>query len=218
MKSIAAALVVCGLMAAAPAHAQGTEQKTAPATKVFRYLDKFLAVSPDKRSKIRVLFYLKKDGRPASGYHPVLIDGDTRTPLPLAADGRFERLPTLEQMLRKPTLAIDAPTEARFNAEVQIQSTVKLAQEIDAREVVASIRQVNGVLRDTVGALAILAPSIRASFPGAGSGVAINASGVQTKLPNGPDGSPIYDPNVQRNAVTLRFANPPKRVDLTPKS
>jgi hypothetical protein len=200
---------------AAAQEAQTPAQKTVQATKVFRYLDKFYQVSPADRSKLKVSFYLRDGTRSAYGHHPVLVDGDQRTPLPLAPDGRFERLPTLEQLLRKPLLVIDAPPDARFHNDIEITAAIKPAQEIDAAEVKLAIGQVGAVLRDTVGALAILAPPIRASFPGAGWGVAVSASGAQTPLPTVGD-IPVYDPGVQRNAVKLRFAHPPLKVDLTP--
>ncbi|CAN5240533.1 hypothetical protein BH09PSE2_BH09PSE2_15870 [soil metagenome] len=179
----AAAASSLTLAIAAPALAQApaaaaAEGKSVGATKAFRYLDKFLEVPASQRSKIRVNFYLKRDGRAAVGLHPVLVDGDQRTPLPLSASGRFERLPTLDQLRRKPTLVIDAPADAKLSNKVEIEAEVKRGTEIDAAEVTEAIRQVGGVVRSTVGALAVLMPAVRASFPGAGSGVAINASGA----------------------------------------
>ena len=210
-----AAVLAATALPAVAQEAGAPGQKTVQATKVFRYLDRYFETPAADRSKLRVVFILTKDGRPAVGYHPVLIDGDQRTPLPLAADGRFERLPSLEQLRRKPMVAIDAPTDAKFGATIDIQSTVRPAQEMDAREVALSIQQVGRVTHDVVGALSILMPSVGASFPGGGAGVAIFASGAETPLPT-RHGAPFYDPGATKGAVKLRFSRTPSKVDLAP--
>ena len=215
-RTLTAALAFASLAIAVPAAAQAlAEGKSVGATKAFRYLDKFLEVPAAQRSKIRVNFYLLRNGAPAVGLHPVLVDGDVRTPLPLAASGRFELLPTLEQMQRKPQLVVDAPADAKLSNRIEIEAIVNSGPDIDAAEVTAAIRQVGGVVRATVGALAVLMPAVRASFPGGGSGVAINASGGETPLPV-VGGVPVFDPAVQKGAVRLHFTRTPSKVDLTP--
>ena len=212
--ALAAALLVAAA-APATASAQAPDVKTVQVTKVFRYLDKFLEVAPDKRSKIRVNFYLRRGSGSAAGLHPVLIDGDQRIPLPLSADGRFERLPTLDQLNRKVMFSVEAPAGVKLSNKVEIEAVVKRGPEMDAAEVTEAIRQVGGVVRATVGALAVLMPAVSASFAGAGSGVAINASGAETPLPV-VAGAPVFDPSGQKGAVRLRFTRTPSKVDLTP--
>ena len=192
-------------------------QKVVQVTKVFRYLDTFLEVPLEQRSKIKVVFQLMRDGKPAVGLHPVLLDGDQRIPLPLSATGRFERLPTLDQLNRKLKLSVDAPADAKLGIGIAIESAVPPAQEMSAPDVATSISQVNGTVKSAVGALSILAPKfVRASFTGAGSGVAIAADGRQTPLPLGKKGAPIFEPAVQKGAVKLRFAKVPSKVNLLP--
>ena len=219
MRSIllAAALVAS---AAPPALAQEPDpagQKVVQVTKVFRYLDTFLEVPFEQRSKIKVVFQLLRDGSPAPGLHPALIDGEQRIPLPLSATGRFERLPTLDQLHRKLKLMVDAPQDAKLGMNITIESAVPPAQEMSAADVATSIAQVNGTVKSAVGALAILAPKfVKASFPGGGSGVAITADGRQIPLSTGKKGAPTYQPDVQKGAVKLRFSRTPSKVDLLP--
>lgn len=203
--------------AQAPIPGAPAGQKAVKASRAFRYLDVFLKVPAADRSKIRVNFYLRHDGRPAAGYHPVLYQGGAQTPLPLDASGRFLRTPTLAQLRDKDAfIVIDAPSDANFSAGVAIEANLKPAQEMNAQEVDASLRSVGVVLQKAVGPLAFMAPAFtRASFPQAGSGVAISAAGAETPLPL-DHGAPVYDPTVQRGAVRLRFEHVPSKVDLSP--
>ncbi|MFT4252113.1 MAG: hypothetical protein QM608_06495, partial [Caulobacter sp.] len=80
------------LAAGSVALAQGS--KIAPADKVFSYLESFLKVPAQDRSRTRVVYGLTRDGKPAAGLKATLVEASgARTPLPINAEGRFERLP-----------------------------------------------------------------------------------------------------------------------------
>ena len=191
--------------------------KAVKASRAFRYLDVFLRVPASDRSKIRVNFYLRHDGRPAAGFHPVLHQGGAETPLPLDGAGRFLRTPTLAQLQDKDAyIVIDAPPEANFAASVAIEANVRTAQEMSAQEVEGSLRSIGAILQRAVGPLAFMAPAFtRATFMGAVSGVAISGSGAETPLPL-DHGNPVWDTSVQKGVVRLRFARTPSKVDLSP--
>lgn len=220
--SLAAAALLAGAVPARAAEAPmvGPEgQKAVKASRAFRYLDVFLKVPPAYRSKIRVSVYLRHDGKPAVGYHPVLIQsGGQRTPLPVNAQGRLETLPTLEQLQDKGALlTIDAKPEESFSAGLSIEPNMRPAQEMSAAQIDESLRSIPVILQKAVGPLAFLAPAFtRASFPRAVSGVAVSADGKETPLPTNEAGAPVYDMGGQKGAVRLRFAHVPARVELSP--
>ena len=94
-RSFLAALLAL-TVAAAPAAAA---DKLADVKKVLPYLDAYLKLPPAERSRFTVAYCMRQDGKPLTA--PLwLVDGGERTPLPLRADGRLERLPTLAQYQR----------------------------------------------------------------------------------------------------------------------
>jgi hypothetical protein len=207
--SLALALIAAGLAGAASA-----EEKTVDAAKVFAMLDKFYAAPPAERSLLALRYTLTHDGRPATDLHPVLIVGGKRTAIPIAADGRVERLPTAAELAAHAQVGLDAQAGMKFTNHLSLDTAIRPAQEISAAECVQAIDQANAAIRRAAGVMAMLAPKVKAvTFIGAGSGVAVLADGKTAPLPL-IKGAPAYDPEALKNVKTLRLAKAPTLVSL----
>ncbi|MFV4677348.1 hypothetical protein ACNJU9_21230, partial [Mycobacterium tuberculosis] len=110
--------------------------------------------------------------------HLALVVSGKRIPLPIAADGRVDRLPTLAELGQHAQIAIDAPPGLKFNSHLSLESAIKPALEINPADCATSIAQANAAIQHAAGVMAMLAPKVKAvSFPGAGSGVAVMPDG-----------------------------------------
>jgi hypothetical protein len=157
---------------------------------------------------------LMKDGRPATDLHPVLIVGGKRTPIPIAADGRVERLPTAAELAAHAQIGLDAQPGMKFTNHLSLDTSIRPAQEIAAAECVQAMDQANAAIRRAAGVMAMLAPKVKAvTFVGAGSGVAVLADGKTAPLPL-IKGAPAYDPAAIKNARTIKLTKAPTLVSL----
>lgn len=200
---------LAGLALATPAAAAG---KLVEAKKVFPYLDAWLKLAPGDRNRFRMAYFLKKDGRPLTA--PVwLIDGATRLPVALRADGRVERLPTLAQLDRA-KVQVDVDAGARIGVSMSLEPTMTVAAEMDARELAAALTQASAGMRKALGVLAMAMPKLEAlQFLGVTSGEAEFADGRRAPLPV-VKGVVTYNPTVMPGARTLRFPKAPGRMEI----
>ncbi|MBI1685509.1 hypothetical protein [Caulobacter hibisci] len=208
----ALAAAVVALAAGSVALAQGG--KIAPADKVFSYLENFLKVPAQERSRTRVAFALSRDGKPAAGLKATLVEaGGARTPLPINAEGRFERLPTLAQLQGGAKVEFDAPADAKFGSTLIIEPVLKPAAEYDVAELKAVVESTNGVIGKAAGPMAMLAPKMTGlSFPGAGGGVVVGADGKTQTLPLSPSKAPIFRLSDFKGASRVRLSATPSQV------
>jgi hypothetical protein len=188
--------------------------KTAPATKVFTFLEAFLKVPPAERARIKVTYALRRDGKPATGIKATLVEaGGARTPLPIDGEGRFERTPTLAQLQAKAQVAFDVPTDAKLGTAMQLDPVLKPAADYDARELVATVEESNAAIRKAAGALALAAPQMEGlSFLKAESGVAVFPDGSTRPLP-ASTGAVTFEPSAFKGATRVRLAKTPAVVD-----
>lgn len=202
------------LIAASVAGAALAQERLVDAAKVFPMLDKFYSVPAADRSKLVTAYsVMTKDGHPATGLHLALVTGGKRTPMPIAADGRVERLPTPAELAAHAEVATDGP-KGSFNIRLNLLTSIKPAQEISAADCALAVTQVNAAIQKAAGMMAMLAPKVKATtFPGAGSGMAVMADGKTVPLPL-IKGAPAYDPEAIKNAKTIRLAKSPSAVSL----
>ncbi|PXA89982.1 hypothetical protein DMC25_08550 [Caulobacter sp. D4A] len=205
------AAAVLTLAAGSVALAQGN--KVAPADKVFGYLENFLKVPAQERSRTRVAYRVTRDGKPAEGLKAMLVDaGGARTPLPISADGRFERLPTLAQLQGGAKVEFDAPADAKFGSTLIIEPVLKPAAEYEAGELKVVLDSTNGVIGRAAGPMAMLAPKMTGfSFPGASGGVVVGADGKTQALPLAGK-APIYRLSDFKGATRIRLSGTPSQV------
>ncbi|KSB90403.1 hypothetical protein AS593_10725 [Caulobacter vibrioides] len=187
--------------------------KTAPADKVFSYLENFLKVPAQERSRTRVAFAVSRDGKPAAGLKATLVEASgARTPLPIGADGRFERLPTLAQLQGESKVEFEAPADAKFGSTLIIEPVLKPAAEYEIAELKTVLDSTNGVIGKAAGPMAMLAPKMTGfGFPGAAGGVVVGADGKSQPLPLSGK-TPILRLADFKGATRVRLSGTPARV------
>jgi hypothetical protein len=198
---------------ASVASAQAVERMV-DATKVFPMLDKFLAIAPADRSQLALGYLVTKDGKPASDVRLTLVSGGRRTPLPVAADGRVERLPSGADFAAHAQVDVEAPPGAKLGARLDLGTAIKPAPEISAADCALAITQANAAMHRAAGVLAMLAPRIsKTVFIGAVGGMAVGPDGKAQLLPL-VKGQPVYDADAVKDAKVLRFTKAPTSIDL----
>jgi len=202
---LAAALAVV----ATPALAE----KTAPADKVLPYLEKFLKVPPAERSRVKLAYALRHEGKPAANLKVALVEkSGARTPLPVNADGYFERLPTATQMDGDPTLVFDVPADWKLGTVMDFGTQLKPAAEYDVRELTATVDEANGLIGRLAGVASFMAPKMSGiTFLKAESGVVVFADGHTAPLPEAKE-MPYFRPDDHKGAVRVKLTKTPTKV------
>jgi hypothetical protein len=183
--------------------------------KAFPYLDAFLKLPAAQRSRFHPAYYLTQAGRPAGGVRAFIIEGATRTPLVIGADGRMSRLPTLAQLQGDAQFQLDAPAEAKFGERLDIEATMAAATQLDAHELALAIAQAAEAVKAIAGPMAFAAPKLAAAaFPGSHGGNAMLPDGRALPLLAGRFG-PVYEPAKAPGARTIVLSPAPSRILLT---
>jgi hypothetical protein len=188
--------------------------KTAPATKVFAFLEAFLKVPAAERARIKVTYALLRDGKRAAGVKATLVEASgARIPLPIDAEGRFERMPTLAQLQGKALVNFDVPADTKFGTTMLLDPVLKPAAEYDVRELVATVEESNSAIRKAAGPMALMAPQMDGLlFAKSESGVALFPNGSSRPLPS-EAGGVVFLPTQFKGASRVRLAKPPSAVD-----
>ncbi len=209
MKRAASLILIAALAASTPALAE----KTAPASKVLPFLDRYLKVPAAERARVKLSYALKRDGKPASNLKVVMVEKNgARTPLPVNADGYFDSLPTLSQLDGDPTLVLDVPSDAKMGSMMNFGAQLKPAAEYDARELAATVNEANTMIGKAAGPMAFMAPKMTGvAFPKADGGVAIFADGHIASLPQA-EGTPYFRPADHQGAVRVKLTKTPTKV------
>ena len=197
--------------AAAPALAR---EKNIPAEKIFIYLDKFLKVPAQERSRMRLSYVLRNEGKPMGGVKVVLVESNgATTPLPIGDDGEFDRLPTLAQLNGKARLVFDLPADKKFGVSMGPAPVLKLAQDYDARELALTVSESNAAMRKAAGpGLSLMVPKLPGiGFVGAQSGQIVYGDGRNEALPI-VGGAPVFYPEAHKGAVRVKLSRTPTMV------
>jgi hypothetical protein len=208
-----AATVLCLALAAAAAPAIARE-KSVPADKVFIHLDKFLKVPAQERSRMRLGYVLRSDGKPLGGVKVVLVESNgATTPLPVGPDGEFDRLPTLAQLNSKAKLVFDLPADKKFGISMGPRPVLKLAQDYDARELALTVSESNAAMRKAAGpGLSLMVPKLPGiGFVGAQGGQIVYGDGRTEALPI-VGGAPVFYPEAHKGAARVKLSRTPTRV------
>jgi hypothetical protein len=197
---------------AAPAAAATRETDV---SKVYVFLDNFLRMSPSERARLKVDFYLTQNGNPPKGVKAWWIDKDgKRTDVPIAADGRFEKEPTLKQLVEKSKMVFEGPNAGGFSVRIGLVWGSKPAIDMDAKAVANYLSDANAIVKKAAGKFGMVAPKmVQVAFPGGGSGTAVMADGKTAPLPMFK-GAPAFNPTAQATAARLRFAKAPWRMEF----
>lgn len=213
------ALIAAGLAAAAgPAltgPALADAPRTVPAKKLFPYLDLYLSIPAAERTRFTLGYYLKRDGKPFSGAGFVLLGaGGARTPLPLAANGRFIRTPTLGDLKADAQVEIPPAGQGKFQLAMEMEPLVAMADTMNAADFSAAIGQCVAAIRKKAGLLGFAVPKItQVAFVGVPAGTAVMPGGRTAALPL-VKALPAYNPSALPGATQLKFAKAPARAIL----
>jgi len=208
-------LVAGGLSATAIPGFALAESKLIPAKKIFPFLDLYLGVPAAERSRFTMGFYLQLDGKPFSGSGFTLIGANgARTPLPVGANGRFTRTPTLADLKANAQIEVVKQGAGKFQLSMEMEPLVPMAETMNAADFAASIAQCAAAIKKNAGLLGFAAPKItQAAFVGAASGTAVLSGGKTAALPLVKT-LPAYSPSALPGAVQLKFAKAPVRAIL----
>ncbi len=204
-------------LAAAPAAALADAKPPIRLSKVFGFLDKYLAIPPAERSRFVLAYTFMLDGKPAPGLKAAIVEADgRRTPLQIGPDARALRLPTAAQ-LASASFVADAPAGAKLGVKLDLEPLLTPAQEFPVRELDLALAQANAGMAKAGGLIAFALPKLSGvSFLGSGSGRARLAGGGELALPMA-EGAPFYDPKLVRGAATILLARAPQRLAFKSK-
>jgi len=205
------ALVLAAALAAAATPALA--EKTAPADKVFPFLDKFLKVPPAERSRVKLSYAIRHDGQTMPALKATLVEkSGARTPLPINAEGYFDRLPTLVQLQGDATLILDVPADMKLGTAMNFGTQLKPAAEYDARELTATVNEANTVIGKAAGPMSFMAPKMTGiAFAKAEGGTIVFADGHTAPLPEAKD-VPFFRPADHQGAVRVKLTKTPTKV------
>ncbi|USQ94365.1 DUF2987 domain-containing protein [Caulobacter sp. RL271] len=205
-------LILAGAVLAATAGPAFAE-KSAQATKVLPFLDKFLKVPPAERSRLKLAYAVRHDGQMLPNLKAALVErGGARTPLPVDGEGYFERLPTLAQLEGDPAIVFDVPEGWKMGTMMTFGTQLKPAQDYDARELAATVAEANTVIGKAAGVAAFMAPKMTGVvFPKAESGVVVFANGRSAPLPKAQE-FPYFRPADHQGAVRVKLTRSPTKV------
>lgn len=204
---------VPALLASAPALAQA--RKTAPARRLFPFLDRYLELPAGQRSRFRLAYYLSREGGSVAGLRGWIVHAGARTPLTVAGDGRVTPLPTLAQW-REAQVEFDAPASARFTLVMEVQPTVAPAARLPAPALAEAVEQAAAAVRRAAGVLGFAAPRLAAVvLRDAGSARVTLADGREVALPLA-GGHPRFAPSAHPGARAIACARTPSRLQIGP--
>lgn len=183
---------------------------------VFPYLAYYWSLPADRRSMFVPSYTLAIDGHPPTGWSFFLKIGDTLKPIPIAADGHVEELPSAQDLAGHPEVVMHvAPDQAgqrSTSTNISIRPLIAPAREIDAAQCALVIEQVNGAIPKAARMMG-LAPTIKAvGFPDSGTGVAVLEDGRTVPLPLSKFGAPMYDPKKIPGARLIRLDKVPSHI------
>jgi hypothetical protein len=209
-------IVTAGAAAALPslAWAEDKKQPDPPVKKVFRFYDVYLGIPAAERTRFAMNYYLKVNGKPASGQELfIVMPGGARVLLTQAADGRLTRMPTLAEWKDGVLTATKKNPADKFQLSMELNALVRFGETMATADIQAAIDQCNAAVKKRAGVIGFAVPKMeQVLFAGAGSGQAIA----------GPKASPLpvfksyvaFKPADHAGAQSLKFARAPVRAML----
>lgn len=191
---------------------------TVAAKKLYPFLELYLSIPPADRSKFVMAYYLRSKGKPATGVTLTLISaGGARSVIPIGADGRLLKTPTLADLKDGKVAITKADAADKFQLNMELQPVARMAQTVPAAEVAASIAQCRAAIKAKAGVIGFAAPKIeQVTFAGVTSGTAVMMDGATVALPLF-EGMPAYNPTAMANVASLKFPKAPSRALLLGK-
>jgi hypothetical protein len=186
--------------------------KVIDAAKLYNHYDAYLKLPPAERSHFTMAYYLHVGPQPLTAA-VWLLDGPTKTPIPLRADGKVLKFPTAAQ-LGAAKVQVDVDETMKIGNTIGLEPLVAPAAELDARELAAAVAQAAPGMKKIAGVMALALPTPKmVLFVGVPSGEAELADGRRVPLPL-VKGVPAYDPAAIPNAKRIRLPKAPQKLDI----
>lgn len=178
-----------------------------PTAKAFPFLETFLKLPPRDKTRFRLTYAPRFDGKPFVGQKATLIDANgARTVIPIGADGFYERTPSLAQL-----------SGAKFATTMSFVTTLQPETDYEVKDLVATVEETNSVIRRQAGPAAMLAPKMGGvAFVKAMGGVAVFADGATRPLPQVKE-TPYFRAEEFPGAVRVKLTKLPTKVGFYPK-
>lgn len=209
------AFALAVLAATAVAGPAMAAEKLVPLAKVFPYLEQYLKIPPAQRSRFVVAYRMLQGGKPVSGAKFWIVEGATRTPIALGPDGKVLSLPNLHQV-QTGQLAAEAPPQAKFGINFDIEPLIIPGADMDAGALAASIDQAQAGAKKAAGLMGFAVPNMeRIYFSGVSSGEIVWPDGKRTPMAIS-HGMPVFDAATGRKAMAVHFAKAPARMSIGP--
>jgi hypothetical protein len=206
----AAALAALAAVGASGVQAQGRTVEI-PLKKLFPYLEPYLSLPPQARSKFVMVYRMEVQGAAPSAVTLTYPGGGV---VPIAADGRVRRLPTLSMLQANGKAVAAAPKGSKVGVDLALEPVMQPAADLEARELSLAVTQAAAGAKKAAGVFGFAVPKFdRVVFKGAAGGQAIRADGSAVALPV-VKGDPVFEPARHGGAVRLRFARPPSRMTI----
>lgn len=210
---IAAAPLLLAAGLAGPA--LGQARKVAPARRLFPFLDRYLQIPAAQRSRFRLAYHLSRDGRPAAGVRAWYVQGEARSPILVAADGRLSPLPTLAQW-REAEVELDVPADTPLGVNMSLEAVVTPAARMAAAPLAEAVDQARAAIRRAAGLMGFAAPRMAAvTLRDAGSARVELTGGREAALPLA-GGHPRFEPGAHRGAEAVVCGRAPTRLLIGP--
>jgi hypothetical protein len=205
-------LLVSVLAIAAVAGAARAADKLIDPNKVFPYLAAYWKLPAAERSRFAPAYVFRHNGAPLAV--PVaIVQGAGANPIPLRADGRVGRLPSLAE-LQSGKLHVGLDEKDRFTSQMQVEALLRPAARMDARELAAAIEQATAGEKKVAGFVGFMAPKLtEVGFEGVASGEVRFADGRTAPLPI-ESGFPVFAPAKFPGAVMVVFPKAPTRIQI----
>jgi hypothetical protein len=200
---------VAAALCATPAAAAN---KVIDASKLYNRYDAYLKLPAAERSHFTMAYYLHIGPQPLAA--PVwLVEGATKTPIPLRADGKVLKFPTAAQLASaKVELGVDEGV--KIGNTIDLEPLVAPAADLDAKELAAAVAQAGPGMKKIAGVMAMALPTPKAVlFVGVPSGEAELTDGRRVPLPL-VKGVPAYDPAAIPNARRIHLPKAPQKLDI----
>jgi hypothetical protein len=163
MKTLAAASLLLSLMLSAHVHA--AEREWVPYRKLVETVkaDKFYALPAAERDKVilyaRLIPVNKAIAPPDAKL--VVVDGTSRTPLPLDASGRVRLAPNPQWMANDAKIWTSLPNGEKMNISFDIGAVLPEAAQWNYASVMGAVPQSNAAIGKVAGALSMFVPTMK---------------------------------------------------------
>ena len=169
--------LIAGSAAAQPA----VDSQTMSASKLFPFLDTYLALPASERDHFHMEYAVTGDGPPANA-HLTLKRPSGDTPITLGPEGQILIQPSPAD-LKSAQVVMTTPKGSHYGIALRLVASETPAQTLDVAPLKAGVDQARTAAKKAAGLMSMIVPDFETvCFVGAGSGQAVLSDGKTTPL------------------------------------